>query len=328
MNDPAPAPVPPATTAIALAAVRRLPINDRHGHLIGDDILRRVATALVAEFRPYDALARYGGDEFVIVLPGLDEAGAERAGERVRSAIETAAAAFGDLSLALTVSVGVAGWREPLTAGELVDRADRALLLAKRGGRGAVVLSSDETEREFSELEAGVHSSPLLAGLWDVVSRNERTADLLRVLPPLLHRELDLQEAAVYEPSPGAGGVMLVRVAAARPPGDPAPRAFRELNLSAAAAVGRRLAGGPSPGSRSRRCSRRSACRSGRRRMARPPAPARRSAWWPASASTASSSFATRRPASRRLRCGSPTWCPARPPSPSSAAPRPVPGRG
>ena len=49
------------------------PVNDRHGHLVGDELLQQVATAIAAEFRPYDGLARYGGDEFVLVLPGADE---------------------------------------------------------------------------------------------------------------------------------------------------------------------------------------------------------------------------------------------------------------
>jgi diguanylate cyclase (GGDEF)-like protein len=215
------------------------PINDRHGHLIGDDILRRVATGLAAEFRAYDALARYGGDEFVAVLPGVDEAGARRAGERVRAAIESAAA-FGDLELALSVSVGVAAWHEPLTAGELVDRADRALLTAKRRGGGAVVVSSGETERELGALEAGGQSSPLLAGLWDVVSRSERPADLLRALPALLLGELELEEAAVYEPSPGARGRTLVRAGGAGEVG-----AFGRAELPGADAVGARLCAGP-----------------------------------------------------------------------------------
>ena len=113
------------------------PINDRHGHLIGDEILKRVATALSEEFRPYDGIARYGGDEFVVILPDSDEADALAAADRLRACVDRAAANFKDLGMPVTVSVGVAQWTEPQTAGELLDRADRALLLAKRRGKGS-----------------------------------------------------------------------------------------------------------------------------------------------------------------------------------------------
>ena len=96
------------------------PVNDRHGHLVGDEILGSVATAIATEFRAYDGIARFGGDEFVLVLPGVDEAAASEAAERLRTAVEQAGAAFGDLGLP-SCSVGVARWREPLTAGELLD---------------------------------------------------------------------------------------------------------------------------------------------------------------------------------------------------------------
>ena len=134
------------------------PVNDRHGHLVGDEILGSVATAIATEFRAYDGIARFGGDEFVLVLPGVDEAAASEAAERLRTAVEQAGAAFGDLGLPVTCSVGVARWREPLTAGELLDRADRALLLAKRRGRDGVIVSGANTERELAELESD--SSP------------------------------------------------------------------------------------------------------------------------------------------------------------------------
>ena len=97
-------------------------VNDVRGHQAGDELLRRVAALLQAELRPYDQVARYGGDEFVLLLPGSDEATARAVAERVRDAVA------GELIGAC--SLGVAQWHEPLDADALLEHADRALLLA------------------------------------------------------------------------------------------------------------------------------------------------------------------------------------------------------
>ena len=121
-------------------------VNDVRGHQAGDDLLRQVAALLQRELRPYDQVARYGGDEFVLLLPGSDEAAARQVAERVRDAM--AAALVGACSL------GVAEWREPLDADALLEYADRALLLAKRTGKGRVAVANADVERELAILHA------------------------------------------------------------------------------------------------------------------------------------------------------------------------------
>jgi diguanylate cyclase (GGDEF)-like protein len=126
-------------------------VNDVRGHQAGDELLRQVAGVLQAELRPYDQVARYGGDEFVLLLPGSDEADALHVAERVRDAIA------GELVGAC--SLGVAQWHEPLTADTLLEHADRALLLAKRTGKGRVAVANPDVERELAMLQAQ-HGSP------------------------------------------------------------------------------------------------------------------------------------------------------------------------
>ena len=113
-------------------------LNDRHGHQVGDDVLRATGAALAAASREFDTAARYGGEEFVVLLPGCSSDMAVAAAERLRAAI-----AGVDEDLAITASAGVATL--PLNAADaagLVRAADEALYDSKRSGRDVTTKSS------------------------------------------------------------------------------------------------------------------------------------------------------------------------------------------
>jgi diguanylate cyclase (GGDEF)-like protein len=221
------------------------PVNDRHGHLVGDEILQQVATAIASEVRPYDGVARYGGDEFVLVLPGADEIAAQVAADRLRESVAQSGRASGDLDARVTASVGVAQWAEPLSAGELLDRADRALLLAKRRGKNSTVIAGPATERELSTIEQDGPQSDVLTHFWDMVSRCERPRDVVYTLPSFLRRMLELEEVAYYEPDSDGDGSALHRLATARTPGDPGRPSFERGAIAAGPGLMERLESGP-----------------------------------------------------------------------------------
>ena len=125
-------------------------VNDSRGHQAGDALLRGVADLLRAELRPYDQVARYGGDEFVLLLPGSDEETACQVAERVRDAMAAETEPGSKLELAGACSLGVAQWHAPLDAAALLEHADRALLLAKRTGKGRVAVANADIERELA----------------------------------------------------------------------------------------------------------------------------------------------------------------------------------
>ena len=114
-------------------------INDTYGHPAGDEVLRRVARVLQHSVRPEDSVGRYGGEEFTIVLPGMDEDEAFKVAERIRCEVEQLALEFGGSVVQVTVSGGLA-----LASGNddtpefLVATADRAMYAAKNGGRNRV----------------------------------------------------------------------------------------------------------------------------------------------------------------------------------------------
>ena len=111
-------------------------VNDRHGHSAGDTLLREVAQALMGEFRAFDRVARYGGDEFVVILAGADLESAAIAAERARERM-LEVPSF-DVTPGVSASIGVAQWRVPMSTDMLLDACDAALLQGKREGKGRV----------------------------------------------------------------------------------------------------------------------------------------------------------------------------------------------
>jgi diguanylate cyclase (GGDEF)-like protein len=114
-------------------------VNDRHGHPAGDAVLRGVARALQGEFRAFDRVARYGGDEFVVILPAADLHSAALAGERALQRL--AEVSSFDLVAGVCASIGVAQWHPPMSAAQLLEACDAALLRSKRAGKGRVELA-------------------------------------------------------------------------------------------------------------------------------------------------------------------------------------------
>lgn len=120
-------------------------INDTHGHDAGDDILREFAMRLRQSVRGFDLACRYGGEEFVIVMPDTDPALAEKVAERIRDQIARNPFTIeeGGKTLDVTISVGVASLKgEPDTVTDMMKRADVALYQAKNAGRNRVVASA------------------------------------------------------------------------------------------------------------------------------------------------------------------------------------------
>ena len=122
-------------------------MNDTHGHLAGDQVLRELAQVVQQVVQPSDIVGRYGGDEFLIVLPRAREREAQTFGQRLLDAMRRHVFSASALRLHLTCSIGLGSSRAEAPAGsviELLGRADAALLAAKRAGRNTVCLWTPE----------------------------------------------------------------------------------------------------------------------------------------------------------------------------------------
>jgi len=121
------------------------PVNDRYGHLVGDQILKEVTEVIRGSIRRTDILARYGGEEFAILLPMTPLEGAVVEGERIRQAVRTHAFGADVGPVHMTISLGVSAFPAGRVGGveDLIARADDALYQAKAEGRDRLVASAD-----------------------------------------------------------------------------------------------------------------------------------------------------------------------------------------
>lgn len=135
-------------------------INDCHGHLAGDSVLCEAARRMQSAIRQYDSIGRYGGEEFLILLPGCDEQSSFTQAERLRRQLAHAEMSLNDVSLRLTASFGVtcAAPGEPWTQEALIRKADEALYLAKKLGRNRTEFLAHDSEPGLTHLPTEAES--------------------------------------------------------------------------------------------------------------------------------------------------------------------------
>jgi diguanylate cyclase (GGDEF)-like protein len=134
--------------------------NDTYGHAMGDLVLKKVASVFASALRKADVLARFGGEEFVVILPNVTARGAIESAQRLRESVAAAAIHPGGPRKRVTVSIGAALFpAEAADAESLLKAADGALYEAKRQGRNRVVAKSPQPERSASEASRGARAA-------------------------------------------------------------------------------------------------------------------------------------------------------------------------
>lgn len=118
-------------------------VNDTYGHASGDAVLRKVAAIIKEQLRESDIPSRYGGEEFAILLPFTHIEEAKIVGERLRKAVEVTPIPIDNQSINVTISMGLAEFKQEESGEELFARADKALYEAKETGRNRVIISNE-----------------------------------------------------------------------------------------------------------------------------------------------------------------------------------------
>ena len=113
-------------------------INDNYGHIAGDEVLKKVASEIKSIIRKDDVLARWGGEEFLVLLPNASMEAAYEVGEKIRKSIENTSFKYDKHTIAMTVSIGVAEKDNELPISDIISQADAHMYAAKKEGRNTV----------------------------------------------------------------------------------------------------------------------------------------------------------------------------------------------
>jgi len=181
-------------------------INDRYGHATGDKVIQLVTAELRSNARPDDLVGRYGGEEFCIMLPGVNCADAVAIADRLRIRVKGASQGRFTASVRITASFGVAALTEDIgNPGELVNFADKALYAAKESGRNRVVAwgdAQDSGEHQASDHDPEPEVSDSQAGdiALEAKKLSARVAES-RELKQLQSRVAELEEELNYAQS-------------------------------------------------------------------------------------------------------------------------------
>jgi len=114
-------------------------VNDTYGHDVGDTLLRHIAVSLTSGIRKMDTVSRWGGEEFLLLLPATDRNKAMRLAQRIRGDVSGSPYRFGDKTLRVTITIGLSTITPDESLEALLKRADDALYAGKEAGRDRVV---------------------------------------------------------------------------------------------------------------------------------------------------------------------------------------------
>jgi diguanylate cyclase len=137
-------------------------VNDRYGHMVGDQLLKSFSRCLTSTFRETDFVARFGGEEFVAILPMTSVEDACQAAERVRNLIATCRHKIGEFELKVTASIGVREFHPEDTDLEMLEKADKALYAAKNGGRNCCFYFDGSDCQRYESIPESVEAQPEL----------------------------------------------------------------------------------------------------------------------------------------------------------------------